>query len=953
MAEQILEINRELYDHMNPERAVLKSKPGITEETVLLISKDKKEPEWMLQKRLQALKIYQSLQIPKWGPDLSKLNLNEITYYTKVDERSHANSWDDVPEDIKKTFEKLGIPEVERKALAGAGAQYDSMNAYHSLKKEWEEKGVIFEDCDTALKKYSELVKEYFMTRCVPIADHKFAALHAATWSGGTFIYVPKGVKVDVPLQAYFRINAGGSGQFEHTLIIADEGSELHYIEGCFTKGNIVHTNPDYKPIEEIKQGQKVLTHDGSYKKVKEIYAVPYEGTIKNIKLWGALDTIDVTEDHPFLYVDRKRKNERNKIYEPRWNLPRFFKKGDYLAIPINKTVVSKDYYEVEIKKWVGKKQGYKNIKRKIPSTKEFFKLAGYYLSEGSISSGHYLNFSFSNKEVELMEDVKHLLKKVFNIEKVLEMHHKKNNGTSLVVCSTELCRIFGIFGKKANKKNIPQWMMLEDQEKQKCLIESYFNGDGNYYKKQYKSGIKEVLRLNSVSEKLTKQCRDILLRLGIVSFINARDRSKENRQTMYTLGITGEYMSKFGEMTGIKIHKKLNGKNRASMFGINKDFAFFPIKEINSREVKDEIVYNFSVEANETYCVAGAAAHNCSAPQYNKNNIHAGCVEIYVKKGARVRYSSIENWSKNTYNLNTKRAIVEEEGIMEWINGNLGCLTGDSNVFTNPKGPTKIKDIESGDKVYSWDEKTNSLKRALVKAKIFSGYKKVYNLEAGGRQIEASGNHPFLTLVRRKNNPSHKKGFFHQEWRPLEQLKEGDVVGIARKLPIKGKPYKLPRIKVNPIVEGGNKNSRYKVDISYRYNKEIRIPEETNEDFMWLMGILLGDGYVDSDYNKTKIATHETEDYRENLCKIIEKLFNCKVTEKKERWITFNSKVLCNLFTKIGFSGTAETKQVPDWVFTLPENQMLSFLAGYFDADGHPATNALAFTSINKKIQH
>ena len=673
MAEQILEINRELYDHMNPERSVLKSPKGINEEVVRLISKDKNEPEWMLQKRLQALKIFQSMKTPTWGPDLSKLDLNEITYYTKVDERSHATDWDEVPEDIKRTFEKLGIPEVERKSLAGAGAQYDSMNAYHNLKKEWAEKGVIFEDCDTALKKYPELFQKYFMTQCVPIADHKFAALHAAVWSGGTFIYVPKGVKVTVPLQAYFRINAGGSGQFEHTLIIVDEGAEVSYIEGCFTKGNIVHTNPDYKPIEEIKQGQKVLTHDGSYKKVKEIYAMPYEGTIKNIKLWGALDTIDVTEDHPFLYVDRKRKNERNKIYEPRWNLPRFFKKGDYLAIPINKTVVSKDYYEVEIKKWVGKKQGYKNIKRKIPSTKEFFKLAGYYLSEGSISSGHYLNFSFSDKEVELMEDVKHLLKKVFNIEKVLEMHHKKNNGTSLVVCSTELCRIFEIFGKKANKKNIPQWMMLEDQEKQKCLIESYFNGDGNYYKKPCKSGIKEVLRLNSVSEKLTKQCRDILLRLGIVSFINARDRSKENRQTMYTLGITGEYMSKFGEMTGIKIHKKLNGKNRASMFGINKDFAFFPIKEINSREVKDEIVYNFSVEANETYCVAGAAAHNCSAPQYNKNNIHAGCVEIYVKKGARVRYSSIENWSKNTYNLNTKRAIVEEEGIMEWINGNLG----------------------------------------------------------------------------------------------------------------------------------------------------------------------------------------------------------------------------------------------------------------------------------------
>ena len=179
MAEQILEINRELYDHMNPERSVLKSPKGINEEVVRLISKDKNEPEWMLQKRLQALKIFQSMKTPTWGPDLSKLDLNEITYYTKVDERSHATDWDEVPEDIKRTFEKLGIPEVERKSLAGAGAQYDSMNAYHNLKKEWAEKGVIFEDCDTALKKYPELFQKYFMTQCVPIADHKFAALHA------------------------------------------------------------------------------------------------------------------------------------------------------------------------------------------------------------------------------------------------------------------------------------------------------------------------------------------------------------------------------------------------------------------------------------------------------------------------------------------------------------------------------------------------------------------------------------------------------------------------------------------------------------------------------------------------------------------------------------------------------------------------------------------------------
>ncbi|MBI2499750.1 Fe-S cluster assembly protein SufB [Candidatus Woesearchaeota archaeon] len=233
MAKEQFVINREILDHKNPERAVLKAPIGLTEETVRLISKDKNEPEWLLQKRLQSFKFFKEMPLPNWGPSLNKLNLDKIVYYIKPDERGGARNWDDVPEDIKTTFEKLGIPEVERKALAGAGAIYESQAAYHNLKQEWEKKGVIFEDMDEAVKKYSELVKKYFMTTCVPINDHKFAALHGAVFSSGTFIYVPKNVKVTIPLQAYFRKNAIRSGQFEHTLIIADEGSEVSYIEGC------------------------------------------------------------------------------------------------------------------------------------------------------------------------------------------------------------------------------------------------------------------------------------------------------------------------------------------------------------------------------------------------------------------------------------------------------------------------------------------------------------------------------------------------------------------------------------------------------------------------------------------------------------------------------------------------------------------------------------------------
>ena len=230
---QAIEINRETYDHYNEEKLIYKAKPGITKEIVIEISKQKNEPEWMLKKRLKAFEIYQKLPTPEWGPNLDDLDLNEIIFFQRPDAKRNATNWDDVPEDIKKTFEKLGIPEAERKALAGAGAQYESDVVYHNLKKEWEDQGVVFLDCDEALQKYPELVKKYFMTSCVPVTLHKFAALHAAVWSGGTFLYIPPNVKLTSPLQAYFRMNAKNGGQFEHTLIIVDKNAECQYIEGC------------------------------------------------------------------------------------------------------------------------------------------------------------------------------------------------------------------------------------------------------------------------------------------------------------------------------------------------------------------------------------------------------------------------------------------------------------------------------------------------------------------------------------------------------------------------------------------------------------------------------------------------------------------------------------------------------------------------------------------------
>lgn len=219
------------YGFHDEDTSVYKTTKGLTRETIIEISKIKQEPRWMLEKRLQAFEAFEHMPMQSWGPDLSSLDFDDYTYYIKPSDQTES-SWEDVPDTIKNTFDKLGIPDAEKEFLAGVTTQYDSEAVYHNMLEEVEEKGVIFLDTDSALKQYPDLFKQYFGT-LVPHTDNKFAALNSCVWSGGSFIYVPKGVKLEKPLQSYFRINTERMGQFERTLIIVDEGADLHYVEGC------------------------------------------------------------------------------------------------------------------------------------------------------------------------------------------------------------------------------------------------------------------------------------------------------------------------------------------------------------------------------------------------------------------------------------------------------------------------------------------------------------------------------------------------------------------------------------------------------------------------------------------------------------------------------------------------------------------------------------------------
>lgn len=229
---QIADIDRSIYDIRDEENDAYRMQEGLTPEIIETLSKEKDDPVWMQQFRLESLQIYNEMPVPDWGPSIDGLDIDHIATYVRP-KTGMKNRWKDVPKDIKDTFDRLGIPQAERKSLAGVGAQYDSELVYHNVREEVAAEGVVYMDIESALKgEYADMVKKYFMKLVTP-RDHKFAAMHGAVWSGGSFVYVPKGVHLSIPLQSYFRLNAKGAGQFEHTLIIVDEGASLHFIEGC------------------------------------------------------------------------------------------------------------------------------------------------------------------------------------------------------------------------------------------------------------------------------------------------------------------------------------------------------------------------------------------------------------------------------------------------------------------------------------------------------------------------------------------------------------------------------------------------------------------------------------------------------------------------------------------------------------------------------------------------
>ncbi|MDE1850418.1 MAG: Fe-S cluster assembly protein SufB [Candidatus Micrarchaeota archaeon] len=660
-----------------------KTRKGLDEDIVREISAMKKEPQWMLDKRLQGYRIFLSKPTPQWGADLNKIDYNDIYYYLKATDKK-GSKWEDVPDDIKKTFDKLGIPEAEQKFFAGAEAQYDSEVVYSHIKKELEDQGVIFTDTDNALKKYPELMKKYFGT-IIPSSDNKFAALNTAVWSGGSFIYVPKGVKVKMPLQAYFRINSDKAGQFERTLIIADEGSDVTYIEGCFIKGTEIITDSGLKPIEAVTTGDMVLTHKNRYRRVYHTQVRPHKGRIFSIQYYGDTSTIiKATEEHPFLAVKKSKAEYKNTMWGTEWTVAGELEKGDYLAIPIDRRELTQEerVFSITMKSRWGEKEEI----LKLNTDREFFRLIGYYLSEGSMTGAkgdNYLTFTFNKNERDYIEDTVSLLGKYFGKKPILQKEYK--NGIGIVLCSTIAARFFkNEFGKGAQNKKLPKWVLQESVEKQSEMVKGMWRGDGSFMNKNYAYGAKRMFRINTISKTLADQIRTVLLRLDIFASLNVQKRSGK-RHEMYCVYIGGKNLSRFAEAIEFELTEEIKSGNEKMLVSVKEiqttssfaeivgDYAFVPIKSISHENVENLPVYNFGVEEDESYVAGGVAVHNCTAPIFMASALHSAIVEIVAHKNAHVRYVTIQNWSKNVYNLVTQRAFAYENAYVEWIDGNIG----------------------------------------------------------------------------------------------------------------------------------------------------------------------------------------------------------------------------------------------------------------------------------------
>jgi Fe-S cluster assembly scaffold protein SufB len=458
------------------------------------------------------------------------------------------------------------------------------------------------------------------------------------------------------------------------------------------------------------------------------------------------------------------------------------------------------------------------------------------------------------------------------------------------------------------------------------------------------------MFRYNTVSQELAYAFRDALLRLGVAASVNMQER-KSPRRPMYVVVISSPWNEQFGDIVG---YPAPGGAKEGSPFALDEQYLYVPIRSIEIEEV-DTTVYNFSVEEDESYVAEGVISHNCTAPTYTTDSLHSAVVEIIVKKNARVRYTTIQNWSKNVYNLVTKRAMAYENATMEWVDGNLGCVKQGTTVIT-PEGVRPIEDVEVGDKVLAYDDEKGELTFRPITAKRFSGMQPVHTVSVGERKIQVTANHPFYSY-KYDSEAAKKLGRYRLDYVRADQLQEAVVPYTSIEY---GQPYDL--LLPHLATEFASLN-QYAPELTMTRTRTSRLSsvEQTNDDIMWLFGYWVGDGNIEVKAGKTEgvmrwakvgFSTPREDRARGRLVETMTALVEATPTERADGYhLYWSSKELAEFFHINGFVGNARTKRVPKWIWSLPQSQRLSFIAGYLDADGCVIRGRLHLKSANRLL--
>jgi Fe-S cluster assembly protein SufB len=628
---------------------------GLSREVVEEISRLKGEPEWMLRFRLRAYDHFVRRPMPTWTEGLDQIDFDRIVYYRRPTDRP-GRTWEEVPEKIKQTFERLGIPEAERKFLAGVGAQYDSEVVYHSVREELAKLGVVFMGTDQGLKEYPEIFQKYFGT-VVPPEDNKFAALNSAVWSGGSFVYVPKGVEVPLPLQAYFRINAENTGQFERTLIVVDEGAKVHYIEGCLPEGELVSLGDEMVPIERVAPGTLALNSEGFLAPVVSARRRTYSGELVRIVPLSPGNAFELTPDHPVWalrrrHVARGRSNrsatrweidaDRLAASEPAWIPAGELAAGDLVCFPV--AVRTVDHPEI---------------------SDDLLRFLGYYLADGSafpngVSNVPAVAISLDSGDAATIADVQALLTRLTGKPAGLQEVPTEDearvyaDSAELVALAQHYC------GTGSTTKRLHADIMELPPARQRLLLDAYLRGGGSRHRR---SNGRTLVRAATTSRTLAFQLQEILARLGIYAGLLIRRGGEETMADGRLVHHREQYVLHYEEGTTV----------RGVRFDPERNCFWVPIRAVERRPYQGW-VYNLEMaSAPNAYLARGFAVHNCTAPIYATDALHAAVVEVIALPHSKVRYTTIQNWSNDVYNLVTKRAHAYEGATVEWVDANTG----------------------------------------------------------------------------------------------------------------------------------------------------------------------------------------------------------------------------------------------------------------------------------------